>query len=221
MDSGIADNPITDWAAYNLELQKRIGIDQKLMSHVIDRAKRDPKRVVFAEATHHKILKAAQVLKDEGIAHPILLGDKAEIEGLIKEYKLDLEGCTIIHPRSEDDMVYQYADVLYKKRQRRGVTYQDCLRLVRERNYFGSMMVEMNDADALVSGLTKDYPKTISPALQVIGVEGRPRQRSPRRGSGCGVGPEDGRLGLPRARDAPPACLRCTHGQHLGTQRGP
>ncbi|HEX5170457.1 MAG TPA: NADP-dependent malic enzyme [Cyclobacteriaceae bacterium] len=170
MDSGIAGHPITDWGAYNLELQKRIGIDQKLMSRVIDRAKRDPKRVVFAEATHHKILKAAQVLKDEGIATPILLGDKEEIQALIREFRLDLEGCPIIHPRAEDDMVYRYADVLYKKRQRKGVTYQDCLRLLRERNYFGSMMVELGDADALVSGLTKDYPKTISPALQTIGV---------------------------------------------------
>ncbi len=170
MDSGVARHPITDWGAYNFELQKRIGIDQKLMSRVIDRAKRDPKRVVFAEATHHKILKAAQVLKDEGIAKPILLGDREEIEALIKEYNLDLDGCPIIHPRGEDEMVYRYAEEFYKKRQRKGITYLDCTRLMRERNYFGSMMVELGDADALVSGLTKDYPKTISPALQVIGV---------------------------------------------------
>ena len=170
MDSGVARRPITDWGAYNFELQKRIGIDQKLMSRVIDRAKRDPKRVVFAEATHHKILKAAQVLKDEGIAKPILLGNREEIKALIKEFDLDLEGCPIIHPREEDDIVYRYAEEFYKKRQRKGITYQDCTRLMRERNYFGSMMVELGDADALVSGLTKDYPKTISPALQVIGV---------------------------------------------------
>jgi malate dehydrogenase (oxaloacetate-decarboxylating)(NADP+) len=170
IDSGVARHPISDWGAYHVELQKRIGIDQKLMSRIIDRAKRDPKRVVFAEATHHKILKAAQVLKDEGIATPILLGNREEIEALIKEFHLDLEGCPIIHPRGEDETVYRYADVLYKKRQRKGVTYQDCLRLMRERNYFGSMMVELGDADALVSGLTKDYPKTILPALQTIGV---------------------------------------------------
>lgn len=171
MESGMAQISITDWAAYNLELQKRIGIDQKLMSGVIERAKQNPKRVVFAEATHYKILKAAQVLQDEGIAKPILLGNTKEIESLIKEYELDLDGCEIIFPRAEDETVKRYADQLYKKRQRKGVTYQDCLRLMRERNYFGSMMVELGDADALVSGLTKDYPKTISPALQVIGVE--------------------------------------------------
>ena len=170
MDSGMAKKPITDWGAYELELQKRIGIDQKLMSRIIDRAKKSPKRVVFAEATHPKILKAAQVLKDEGIAKPILLGNKKEILQLIEEHKLELQDCPIIHPREENETVKRYAEVMYKKRQRKGITYQDCERLMRERNYFGSMMVELGDADALVSGLTKDYPKTISPALQVIGV---------------------------------------------------
>lgn len=170
MDSGIAKNPITDWGAYNVELQKRIGIDQKLMSRIIDRAKKNPKRVVFAEATHHKILKAAQILKDEGIAQPILLGNKTEILQLIKEHKLDLQDCPIIYPREEAETVTRYAEVLYKKRQRKGMTYQDCERQMRERNYFGAMMVDMGDADALVSGLTKDYAKIISPALQVIGV---------------------------------------------------
>ncbi len=170
MESGVAKTPITNWDAYEGELLKRIGIDRKLMLRVIDRAKRDPKRVVFAEATHHKILKAAQVLKDEGIAKPILLGNKKEILQLIKDHGLDLEDCPIIYPRDEDVKVAHYADVLYKKRQRKGNTYQDCLRLMRERNYYGSMMVEMGDADAMVSGLTKDYPKTISPALQIIGV---------------------------------------------------
>ena len=170
MDSGVAKNPITDWDAYHQELLKRIGIDQKLMSRVIDRAKHNPKRVVFAEATHPKILKAAQVLKDEGIAKPILLGNKDEILRLIKYHGLDLEDCPIIYPRAENEMVERYAEIFYKKRQRKGTTYQDCLRLMRERNYFGSMMVEQGDADALVSGLTKDYPKTISPALQIIGI---------------------------------------------------
>jgi malate dehydrogenase (oxaloacetate-decarboxylating)(NADP+) len=170
MDSGMAKKPITDWGSYNNELQKRIGIDQKLMSRIIDRAKKNPKRVVFAEATHHKILKAAQVLKDEGIAKPILLGNPEEIHKLIDEFKLDLHDCPLIYPRANDDMVERYAEELYKKRQRKGITYQDCTRLMRERNYFGSMMVELGDADALVSGLTKDYSKTISPALQVIGV---------------------------------------------------
>ncbi len=170
MDSGIAKKAIPDWGAYHEELQKRIGIDQKLMSRVIERAKKDPKRVVFAEANHHKILKAAQVLKDEGIAKPILLGNRTEIEALIKEHHLDLDDCPIIYPREEDETVKKYAEVLYAKRQRKGMSYQDCIRLLKERNYFAAMMVEFGEADALVSGLTKDYPKTILPSLQIIGT---------------------------------------------------
>ncbi len=170
MDSGTAKKSITDWSVYNLELQKRIGIDQKLMSRVIDRAKTNPKRVVFAEATHHKILKAAQILKDEGIALPILLGDKAEIHRLIDEHNLDLHDCPIFYPREDHEVVNQYAERLYQKRQRKGLTYQDCIRLMRDRNYYGAMMVEFGDADALVSGLTKDYSKTILPSLQIIGT---------------------------------------------------
>lgn len=170
MESGIAKYPITDWVAYHHELQQRIGIDQKLMSRIIDRAKKNPKRVVFAEANHHKILKAAQILKDEGIALPILLGNREEIHNLIEEHNLDLHDCPIYYPREDDDMVNRYAEVLYKKRQRKGLTYLDSVRMMRERNYFGAMMVEFGDADALVSGLTKDYPKTILPSLQIIGT---------------------------------------------------
>ncbi len=170
MDSGIAKNPITDWETYHTDLQKRIGIDQKLMSRIIDRAKKEPKRVVFTEANHHKILKAAQILKDEGIAHPILLGNKKEILALIEEHKLDLQDCPIIYPREDEETINRYAEVFYKKRQRKGLTFQDCVRLMRERNYYAAMMVEHGDADALVSGLTKDYPKTILPSLQIIGT---------------------------------------------------
>jgi malate dehydrogenase (oxaloacetate-decarboxylating)(NADP+) len=170
MDSGIAKHPITDWGAYHHQLQKRIGIDQKLMSRIIDRAKKNPKRVVFAEANHHKILKAAQILKDEGIAKPILLGNKTEILKLMEEYSLDLQDCPIFYPREEKEMVDRYAKLLYAKRQRKGLTAADCNRLMMERNYFAAMMVETGDADALVSGLTKDYPKTILPSLQIIGT---------------------------------------------------
>jgi malate dehydrogenase (oxaloacetate-decarboxylating)(NADP+) len=169
MDSGMAKKPITDWGAYHQELLNRIGIDQKLMTRIIDRAKSNPKRVVFAEAHHHKILKAAQILQDEGIAEPILLGDKDEIERLIKEHGLELN-CPIIYPRRENEKVEQFAEVLYKKRQRKGLSLRDCQQLLRDRNYYGAMMVEVGEADALVSGLTKDYPKTILPALQIIGI---------------------------------------------------
>ena len=170
MDSGMAKKPITDWGAYHQELQKRIGIDQKFMSRIIDRAKKSPKRVVFAEANHHKVLKAAQVLVDEGIAQPILLGNRKEIELLIAEHKLELGDCPIIYPREEKEAVERYAQIFYEKRQRKGLTYRDSLKLMQDRNYFGAMMVELGDADALVSGLTKDYSTTILPSLQIIGT---------------------------------------------------
>jgi malate dehydrogenase (oxaloacetate-decarboxylating)(NADP+) len=169
MDSGMAKRHIEDWGAYHQELLNRIGIDQKLMTRIIDRAKNNPKRIVFAEAHHLKILKAAQTVQEEGIALPILLGDKEEIERLIKEHDLELD-CPIIYPQNEREKLEEYAAILHKKRQRKGLTYRDCLKLMRDRNYFAAMMVETGAADALVSGLTKDYPKTILPSLQVIGI---------------------------------------------------
>lgn len=170
MDSGVAKYHIEDWEKYNEDLLKRIGIDQKLITRVITRAKKNPKRVVFTEANHHKILKAAQILKDEGIATPILLGNRTEIEELIKEHKLELQGCPIISPHEETDNINKYAEELYIKRQRKGLTFKDCKKALLDRNYYAAMMVEHGDADAVVSGLTKDYPKTILPALQVIGT---------------------------------------------------
>jgi malate dehydrogenase (oxaloacetate-decarboxylating)(NADP+) len=170
MESGMATNPITDWGAYHLSLLKRIGIDEKLTSRIIEQAKENPKRVVFAEADNHKILKAAQVIRDEGIAIPILLGSKPEILKLIEEHKLDLGDCKIINPRDEKDMLDSYAKALFEKRQRKGMTYFDARKLMQTRNAFGAMMVEQGDADALISGLTRDYSKVILPALQIIGM---------------------------------------------------
>ncbi|TFV94387.1 NADP-dependent malic enzyme [Algoriphagus kandeliae] len=171
IDSGVARRTISDWDSYELELQERIGIDQRLMSVVIARAKKDPKRVVFAEADNRKILKAAQILKDEKIAHPILLGNKEKILSLIEESSLDLEHVTIIDPQEETQMLDQFAKILFEKRKRKGMTPVDASRLVMQRNYFGAMMVETGQADAFISGLTRDYPKTILPTLHTIGVK--------------------------------------------------
>jgi len=170
MDSGVAKHKITDWGQYHVDLQKRIGIDQKLISQIISRAKKNPKTVVFAEANNHKILKAAQVLQDEKIANPILLGNKNEILKLIEEHNLELDECTLVDTYEETDRIDLYAKKYYEKRKRKGVTMYEANKLMRERNTFGAMMVENGDADALISGLTKDYPRTILPALQVIGV---------------------------------------------------
>ena len=171
MDSGVAKTMILDWEAYALELQERIGIDQRLMLRVVTRAKKNPKRVVFAEADNVKILKAVQVLKDEKVAIPILLGNKEKIEFLIEENKLDLTGVPIVDPYLEEEKLKHFGNFLFEKRKRKGLTPQECYRLMKDRNYFGAMMVELGEADALISGLTKDYPKTILPALQVIGVK--------------------------------------------------
>ncbi len=171
MDSGVAKHPITDWDAYELELQERIGIDQRLMSRVISRAKKDPKRVVFAEADNRRILKAAQIIQDEKIGIPILLGNREKIQRLIAEHSLDLQHATIIDPFEEEAVLENYGKLLYEKRKRRGITPFESKKLMRDRNYFGAMMVEAGDADALISGLTKDYPQTILPALHVIGVQ--------------------------------------------------
>jgi len=170
IDSGIALKPITDWVVYHQQLQKRIGIDQKLINDIIDRAKKDPKRVVFAEADNLKILKAAQVLQDEEIAVPILLGDKTEIERLIKENKLELSNCTIIDPREDKVRDEKYTQSYYEKRQRKGVSLADAKRAMRDRNAFAAMMVDFGEADAMISGLTRDYSKAILPALQIIGL---------------------------------------------------
>ncbi|NOS56152.1 MAG: NADP-dependent malic enzyme [Cyclobacteriaceae bacterium] len=170
MDSGVAKTAITDWGQYHRDLLKRIGIDQKLTSRIIDLAKKKPKRILFAEADHHKILKAAQILRDEEIAIPVLLGSREEIERLIVEHRLDLTGCEIIDPREERELTNQYAEAYFEKRARKGITRKEAQRQMRDRNVFGAMMVEFGEADALVSGLTKDYSKTILPSLQIIGM---------------------------------------------------
>lgn len=171
MESGVAKTFITDWEAYELELQERIGIDQRLMLRVVTRAKKNPKRVVFAEADNIKILKAVQVLKDERVAIPILLGNKEKIDSLIRENNLDLTGVPIVDPYLDEEKLRHFGNFLFEKRKRKGLTPQECYRLMKDRNYFGAMMVELGEADALISGLTKDYPKTILPALHVIGVK--------------------------------------------------
>jgi len=171
IDSGVARKVITDWDAYTEELKHRLGGDDAIMRAITNKAKSDPKRVVFAEADNYKILKAAQIVKDENIAIPILLGNKEIIKKIIEENALELEGVTIIDPFEEQERMSKYANSLYEKRQRRGVTLIEATKFLRDRNYFGASMVEFGEADAMISGLTKNYVSTIKPALQVIGTE--------------------------------------------------
>ena len=172
IESGVARKIITDWDAYNEELRKRLGLDDAIMRAVTTKAKMDPKRVVFAEADNYKILKAAQIVKDENIAIPILLGNKEKIQAIIDEHALELVGVEIIDQMQNPEKTQQYAEALFKKRQRKGVSsMRDATKLLRDRNYYGASMVEFGEADAMISGLTKNYGATIKPALQVIGVE--------------------------------------------------
>ena len=170
MDSGVAKIAITNWEQYEIDLLHRVGMSQKLMTKVIAKAKADPKRVIFAEADHYKILKAAQIIQDEKIGTPILLGNKVKINQLIEEHSMDLYSAVIIDPREENDAVERYAEMLYQKRKRKGMTKYDALKLMQERTYFGAAMLNENAGDVLISGLTKDYAQTIRPALRIIGV---------------------------------------------------
>ena len=173
MESGVAKQPIDDWDAYITNLNKRLGLDNQVMRVIGNKARRDPKRIVFAEADNLKILKAAQIVFDDGVAYPILLGDENKIRDIAAANRIDLEGLPIFDPRS-DEMEEKrniYSELFFKKRGRRGFNAYESKKVMRDRNYFGCMMVECGDADAMISGLAKNYPDTIRPALQTIGTE--------------------------------------------------
>ena len=168
MDTGVAQNPvnITD---YREQLEKRLGKAHELMRLMIHKAQANPKRVVFPEGAHQKILRACHVLIEDKIAIPILLGRKSEIQRTAAELGVLLDGVTIVEPETAPRR-QEYARELYRLRQRRGVTLGGADELMNDLNIFGSMMVRMGDADAIVSGVSQNYPDTIRPALQVIGV---------------------------------------------------
>jgi malate dehydrogenase (oxaloacetate-decarboxylating)(NADP+) len=173
VESGVAQKLITNWDAYTLELNKRLGLDNQLIRVIGNKARRDPKRLVFAEADNQKILKAASIIYDDGIAYPILLGDPGKIKRIAEENNIDLTDIPIIDPRS-DEMESKrdfYSELFFKKRHRKGINKYESLKIMKDRNHFGCMMVETGDADAMLSGLTKNYAEAIRPALQIIGTE--------------------------------------------------
>ncbi|MCB9080987.1 MAG: NADP-dependent malic enzyme [Lewinellaceae bacterium] len=174
MDSGIAQNPITDWEQYGIELSKRLGHDNTLSKFIETKAKQQLKRVVFVDAENISVLKAAQVVIEEHIAQPIFLGNRAKIEALIRELDLNLGNVEIIDPHTpaneeQQRRFQQYSIAFHEKRKRKGVTLHEAEDFMRSRSYYGAMMVEAGDADAMIGGLTKKYPYTIRPALQIIG----------------------------------------------------
>ncbi len=173
MDSGVAQQTITNWDNYVLQLNKRLGLDNQLMRILSNKARRDPKRLVFADAENTKILKAASIVYDDGIAYPILLGNETRIKNIAEANNIDITDLPIIDVRSDAMETKRefFGSLLFQKRQRKGVNKYESLKLMRTQNYFGAMMVETGEADAMLSGLTRNYADGIKPALQTIGVE--------------------------------------------------
>jgi malate dehydrogenase (oxaloacetate-decarboxylating)(NADP+) len=173
VESGVAQKPIQNWDAYTLQLNKRLGLDNQLIRVIGNKAKRDPKRLVFAEADNQKVLKAASIIYDDGIAYPILLGDPVKINAIAEEHNIDLTDIPIIDSRSDETEAKRefYGELFFKKRQRKGFNHYESIKIMKDRNHFGCMMVETGDADAMLSGLTKNYAEAIRPALQIIGTE--------------------------------------------------
>ena len=170
MESGVAKKSIDNWVSYENDLRNRLGLDDKFIRLVMEKAKTDPKRVVFNEADNYKVLKAAQIVLEEGIAIPILLGNENKIKSLNDEYSLGLEEVTIIDTKSSElPRISEYIDSYYKSRQRKGVGYDEARRLLLNRDYFGPMMVKMGDADAYLTGSMVKYPRAVKPVMEILG----------------------------------------------------
>ena len=174
METGVAKFPIQDWDAYELQLSKRLGLDNTLMKVIINKAKTKPKRVVLADAENLSVLKAAKEVREEGIATPILLGNREVIEQMLADNKIDLPNVEIIDPyvpatKEDKERSARYSEEFFLRRQRQGYNKAEAQKIIRRRNYFGSMMVDMGDADAMIGGMSRNYPDTVRPALQTIG----------------------------------------------------
>ncbi len=171
IDSGVAKIKIEDWEAYKSELLTRMGKESNFIRVLGSKARQNPKRVVFAEADNYKILRAVQIVKEEGVAIPILLGNREKIQAICDENNINLDGIPIINPLEEEAKRIEYGEWFYKKRNRKGVTLHEAQKLMRDRHHYAPMMVELGEADAMISGLTKNYPSTIKPALQIFGKQ--------------------------------------------------
>jgi malate dehydrogenase (oxaloacetate-decarboxylating)(NADP+) len=173
MESGVAKNPIKDWNRYEANLKARLGLDNELLRNITFKSQSNPKKVVVAEADNIKILKAAQVAYDEGIAFPILLGERKIIVQLMEEYGVELPEATIIDPKSEEEGERRsaFGKEFFSRRKRKGITEFEAIKLMRDRNHYGAMMVDMGYADAMITGLTRSYRSSVRPLLQIIGLE--------------------------------------------------
>lgn len=173
VESGIAQQIITNWEEYEVQLNKRLGLDNQLMRIISNKARSDPKRLVFSDAENIKILKAASIIYDDGIAYPILLGNETRIKNIAAENNIDITDLPIIDIFSDEMEAKRefFGSILFQKRQRKGINKYESLKLMRTQNYFGAMMVETGEADAMLSGLTRNYAEGIRPSVQIIGTE--------------------------------------------------
>ncbi|HUR11165.1 MAG TPA: NADP-dependent malic enzyme [Flavitalea sp.] len=173
IESGVAQTQIDNWDTYAIELNKRLGLDNQIIRALGNKARRSPKRVVFAEADNQKILKSAQIISDEGIAYPILLGNEKKIRAIAEANGIYLDSMPIIDPQTDEyeEKRKKFGEIFFEKRQRKGINRYEAVKAMKDRNHFGCMLVETGEADAMISGLTKNYPDTIRPAIQIIGME--------------------------------------------------
>jgi malate dehydrogenase (oxaloacetate-decarboxylating)(NADP+) len=171
MESGVARKPIEDWEKYKEELRKRMGLTNPMKRQMKAVCRNNPKRVLLADAEHYDVLKAAEIVVNEKLAEPILMGSEYKIKKIIAEHELELDGVRIIDPKSEEnkEKMKEYVNQLFEKRKRRGMTHLAAKEYMKLNSYYSSMLVENGEADAVLSGLTRNYPDTIRPALHVIG----------------------------------------------------
>jgi len=173
METGVARKPITDWKAYEIELMKRMGLYDKLVDDIRNSARQNPKTVAFADANNLRILKAIQIIVNEGIAKPVLLGNAEEVHNLASNHRINLNGIPVvdIHSPAEEERRKRYANLLFEKRKRKGMTHEEALEKIHDPNYFGVMMVETGEVDGFLAGFSSQYANTIRPALQVVGTK--------------------------------------------------
>lgn len=173
IESGVARINITDWDGYAIEMNRRLGLDNQLSRILSNKAKSNPKRIIFADAENSKILKAAQQILEENIGYPILLGDEKTIRDIAAANSIDIDDMPIINPKDEEheETRKKFGEIFFKKRHRKGVNQYEAYKAMKERNHFGCMMVETGEADCMISGLSRNYPDTIRPALQIIGTD--------------------------------------------------
>lgn len=169
--SGVATLPITDWEAYEQELEQRLGYNKGLLSSLYIKARREPKRILFPESDHPNVLQAAQVLADEQIGKPVLIGNPQKILKHAEELKIDLSECELFDPYQDPNLYKRYALQYFELRKRKGMTLEEAKNMMNRRTYFGLMLLRDHYADALITGVTRGYAYNVRPAIQIIGLE--------------------------------------------------